>query len=605
MRRVVALVRSSRRVVWLPVLLGLVMGVGGYSATRGAVAFGDPALYVQCFMYVAVFCMLFPLLFAMQERVYQRGDEDLAGAEMASGTSEISNCEVRVNGFSRLRRAIQFEHVLHAPNLLRDALRMFVCWLPYIILLYPGILYWDTGDQVAQFFGLSIFGLQPGITWDHHPFLDTYFYGSVIWLGHTIGGHYEVGVFLLSVLHAFLACIAVSAMLAYLRERGLTGKALTVSDRIFCFFPVFPIMFASIVKDATNVIVLLGWLVMYMRLIDSKLARIMRSSFFVGFIVMSLLVALTKKVGLYLVVVAVLLLIVGRYKARFKAICVAMAVGCFSFVSIFLPKVLFPQLNIVPGERQAAIVVPIQMVARVAHANPSDVTDAEKRALNAYLPMTWDEMGQKYVPFTADPVTGNEITAGGSAADFIKAWLSIGLKHPRAYVQAFISVESGWLAFNGAPANNVEPQAPYPEIALQYQPLTVNALNDSTFGQLVPNDKPSKGQTAVKSLMRVLQDTPVINVFMYLTVWTLIVPAYLLYALIRRRPNRNDVIRFIPYWIVTAFLFLCPVTVQLQNDHSSPTRYAFPMLVMGVTMIGVNLLGTSTVTEDGQIQQNH
>lgn len=138
------------------------------------------------------------------------------------------------------------------------------------------------------------------------------------------------------------------------------------------------------------------------------------------------------------------------------------------------------------------------MVARVAHANPSDVIDGEKQALNEYLPMSWDEMGEKYVPFTTDPVTGYAIKDTGSVVDFAKAWLSIGLKHPRAYVQAFISVESGWLAFNGAPANNVEPQVPYPEIALQYQPLTSNALNPTTFGKLMPNVEPSRAQAAVK-----------------------------------------------------------------------------------------------------------
>ena len=60
------------------------------------------------------------------------------------------------------RALVRFEHVLHAPNLLRDASRMFVCWVPYVILLYPGILYWDTGDQVAQFFGMAVFGQEPG-----------------------------------------------------------------------------------------------------------------------------------------------------------------------------------------------------------------------------------------------------------------------------------------------------------------------------------------------------------------------------------------------------------------------------------------------------------
>lgn len=211
--------------------------------------------------------------------------------------------------------------------------------------------------------------------------------------------------------------------------------------------------------------------------------------------------------------------------------------------------------------------------------------------------MSWDEMGKNYVPFTTDPVTGFAMKTGGNVTDFVKAWLSIGLKHPRAYVQAFISVESGWLAFNGAPANGVEPQSPYPEIALQYQPLTSNALNDGTFGQFVPNGEPSKGQVAVKSLIRALQDIPVINVFMYLTVWAAIVPVYLLYALIRRRASRDDVLCVLPYWIATAFLFLCPVTIQLQNDHSSPTRYAFQALVLGVVMIAVLLSGKSNRDE--------
>lgn len=90
MCRVIALARSSRRVIWLPVCLGLVMGVGGYSATRGAVAFGDPALYVQCLVYAAVFCLVFPLLFSLQERFKERCVERTGepGAEPSAGTVE-------------------------------------------------------------------------------------------------------------------------------------------------------------------------------------------------------------------------------------------------------------------------------------------------------------------------------------------------------------------------------------------------------------------------------------------------------------------------------------------------------------------------------------
>lgn len=574
--------RSSRRFMWLPILLGMLLGIGGYSATRGAVSFGDSALYVQCLAYAAAMCALFPLLYALQEWIVVHGGAQSTQPAIAEEAKDFSSS--RMTG---LRAIARFEHDFRVSSLLRDALRMFVCWSPYIILMYPGILYWDTGDQLAQFFGMPVFGQESGQIWDHHPFLDTYFYGSVIWLGHAISGRYEVGLFMLSMLHAFLACLAVSSMLTYFRKRQLARKPLAVVTAVFCFFPVFPIMFSSIVKDTTNVIVFLIWLTMYLCLIDSRLARIAKPGFLMGFMMMTVLLALTKKVGLYVAVAAILLLVVGTYRKRFKAVCVIVAIGCFAFVSVFLPKVVFPRLNIIPGERQAAIVVPIQMVARVAHINPSDVTEKEKQTLNEYLPMSWDEMGRNYVPFTADPVTGYAMKTGGSATDFAKTWLSVGLKHPRAYVQAFISVESGWFAFNGAPANNVGPQSPYPEIALQYQPLTSNALNDGTFGQFMPNGEPSKGQAAVKSLIRALQDIPVVNVFMYIAVWTSIVPVYMVYALIRRHASRDDVLRFVPYWVSTAFLFLCAVTIQLQNDHSSPTRYAFQALVLGVLSLAM------------------
>ena len=75
-------------------------------------------------------------------------------------------------------------------------MRIFMLWLPYILLLYPGIMYWDTGDQVAQFFGISVFGQKPGQIWDHHPFFDTYLYGAFLWLSHAVTGSYIIGIFL-------------------------------------------------------------------------------------------------------------------------------------------------------------------------------------------------------------------------------------------------------------------------------------------------------------------------------------------------------------------------------------------------------------------------
>ena len=59
-----------------------------------------------------------------------------------------------------LRTAI--DRVEHAWNTWPVALQLclmagitLLCWSPYIIHLYPGVLWFDTGDQLAQYFGVA------------------------------------------------------------------------------------------------------------------------------------------------------------------------------------------------------------------------------------------------------------------------------------------------------------------------------------------------------------------------------------------------------------------------------------------------------------------
>lgn len=575
---------------WLPACLGVILAVGGYSATHGSVNYGDISLYIQCVMYAALACAVFPSAFLWFDRLTHDSAEEqiLDDGAMNSRFKSVWRVYVR------------FEYSFRRNALLRDALRMFVCWAPYLVLLYPGILYWDTGDQVAQFFGLAVFGQQPGQIWDHHPFLDTYLYGSVIWLGHAVSGSYEIGIFIYVVLQSFAAGIAVCSALTYLNQRGLNRKILKLITAFFCVFPLFPIMFSSMVKDTTHAVVFLVWLVMYMVLVDSKLEKLRDLKFSAGFLVISLLAMLTKRIGLYVIVVALLLLVFGRFKTRLKAVCVALAVILFGFVSVFLPHFLYPALHIVPAERHAGIVVPIQMVARVAHTNPDGITQKEKQALNDYLPMTWDEMGKEYRPFSTDPVTGYMMKDTGSFVDFAKAWITVGLKYPLTYIQAFVSVESGWMAFNGAPTISESPEKPYPEIPLQYQPITSNQLNKDTFGQLVPNRESTVGQSFVKGATSALQAMPVVNALMYIALWTTVIPAYALYSAIRRRVNKDEIFRVMPYWLTSACLFLCPVTIQGQNDHSSPTRYAFQAMVLGAFMLGITCISKKDAVRQEQ-----
>ena len=70
---------------------------------------------------------------------------------------------------------------------------MFICWLPYIIAFYPGILNRDNVFQVKQFFGIdnkysyyvNLIDSSQIIT-NHHPYFHTILLGSCVKLGSGI-----------------------------------------------------------------------------------------------------------------------------------------------------------------------------------------------------------------------------------------------------------------------------------------------------------------------------------------------------------------------------------------------------------------------------------
>lgn len=59
---------------------------------------------------------------------------------------------------------------------------IYACWSPLLVLLFPGVIWWDTRQQLLQYNGLPN-ALSDGVITDHHPVLDTYLYGWFTDLG--------------------------------------------------------------------------------------------------------------------------------------------------------------------------------------------------------------------------------------------------------------------------------------------------------------------------------------------------------------------------------------------------------------------------------------
>lgn len=446
-------------------------------------------------------------------------------------------------------------------------------------------MYWDTGDQLAQFFGISAFGMPAGQIWDHHPWFSTFLFGWLTKIGHSLTGSYTFGLMINAAIQYTIVAIELSWIVSFLSTKGLRGKGLTALCLFMCFFPPLPILCAAMSKDVINAVAFLGWIILFYRLAESGLNLLKKPSFLLSFIVVTLVVSLTKKIGMYLVIASLVALLVFHFSIKLK---LAVVVFTFSLVLVcngILPTYLYPALNIVPGGSQAALAMPIQLLARVARDYPEDITEEERTVIDSCLLFSTDEMGANYNPYITDPVTGFNTKKPIPMGSFLKIWLQVGLRHPLTYLNAFFSLESGWITFSGAPSIGTSQKIASEQYPILLEPVFCSTANKDTFGKLQTPKSQSWRQDIIEQLYRLISRLPIANIFCYVATWTSILPAFALFEYLRKcKHDKRCLIVLIPYFISALSLFVYPVSLSAQNDN--PTRYMFHMILLAPLVFG-------------------
>lgn len=553
---------NKRSGVLFPIILGGFLALGNEAATKATINIASIDIYMRFLVYSLISTFVFKLI----DKI--RNQSILQFNFKIDSDNKI---------FSLVRSGVKKNELTSSTKLNKlsvDALKILLCWSPYILLLFPGVILWDTGDQIAQVFGISAFGQQPGQIFDHHPFFDAYVFGYTIKAIQYITGSFKLGVFVFVLLQCYLAAFVFSYGFAILKKNIVNERILKFSISFIKWFPLIPIMYCSMVKDVFHSIFFVWWIILFMQIIFSDY-RVCSSPKFVSALLFSgLLVALTKKTGMYILIVSVIIFMFFKLKDRSKIVSKIIILLCvfvpFSVVSYVLPQYAYEPLNIVKGGSQASLAVPIEMLARTAKQFPDDITENEKEAINSYLLFSWEEIGKQYNPYIADPVTGFKVKDESKKSDFIKAWVSIGRRHPLTYLSAFVTIESGWITFNSVNYLNRDKES----LPIQPQLMgvrTATHINPDTGGKLVSSDWNNPINQMVGDFFELLKSTPVINTPFYMAFWTLCFPMYILYYLWREGKQTMWFIAT-PYIISVLTLGLYSVSLSA-NDNT--TRYMF------------------------------
>ncbi|KFJ00315.1 hypothetical protein BPORC_1093 [Bifidobacterium porcinum] len=490
-------------------------------------------------------------------------------------SKQTENDHDRLSIMSRLLRRITPDFTGNRRQALKAIAVMAVCWLPYYVLALPGEIWYDTVQQVLQWKVLPN-AITSGAWSDHHPVLDTLIFGVFYQLGAWIG-HPAVGVALYTTCIAAVAIAVFVYTVRYLAKSGVSRKAYLGTFLFFCVFPFIPIFSMAMVKDAVFLPVFMLFSVQCMEVARTKGDCLKNRRTLALFIMLAFLVSLTKKTGVYSVVLACILLafVVAGNQARVKLLGTAAASGLVIF--ILLPLVLFPACHIIPGGKQEMIAIPLQQSALLLREHGDELSKTDKDILTGMLE---PNAAGNYEWWAVDKVKGTHWTQQRERLlrPFLQAWAKNATKYPQTYAKAYFMLEQGWIALPNSIVNE----------NLQSNYLYTRTASGKNTGEAgLPQSRHTRLYDGIDQFVIWLGNQFFMQPWLSRAFWVTWLPFMQLYETVRRL-RAKELSWTYAAWLVPMLVSLPFMWISGGSVSPEGLRYLMPML--GVAPIGCALL---------------
>ena len=310
---------------------------------------------------------------------------------------------------------------------------IFVAWIPYFLNYYPGVITADSMGQICQSLGIQ------NLT-NHHPVFHTFFISIAMNIGKLIG-NYNVGVAIYSIAQMLVVSATFSFAIYYMAKRKIDIRFRILTLLFYAFYPVNALYSITMWKDIPFAISMLVFTIMMTEIAINKEKFFSSKRNIVLLIISMLLVILFRNNGLYVVILTIPFLFIFARKYYKKLLIVT----CIILVSYGIWKgPLFSLLNIKEGSKREALSIPLQQFARITKNHSDTLTDDERWRIYKYLPV--DNLAEIYTPKISDPVKNN-FNNEAFAQDkigFIKLWVKLAVKYPRATIESFLCNNYGY-----------------------------------------------------------------------------------------------------------------------------------------------------------------
>lgn len=309
---------------------------------------------------------------------------------------------------------------------------ILVCWLPVFLAYYPSVFAYDAEGQLYQVIANDYS--------THHPLLHTLFLGAFFRLGGSVLGSYSAGMALHSVVQMLLMAGAFGYALTYLYRKGTSVYLRIILLVFYALFPVNSILALSTTKDVLfSALALLYTVSLYRMACDAR-EGVRRTDGCIC-LVITVLMLLMRNNAVYAFLASVPIVCFGwhRRNGLWKKYLFLSLLGILLFGAgnAGLKAVTHAQ----NGSPREMLSVPLQQMARTRVKEEETLSPQMRKELDNYLSSEW--VFAAYDPHLADPVKQRAVIHDNPAG-FLRAWVKLGLEHPRTYIDAFLDNSIGF-----------------------------------------------------------------------------------------------------------------------------------------------------------------
>ena len=313
---------------------------------------------------------------------------------------------------------------------------IFIAYIPYIILSYPGLFMGDTHSQIVQCFNLkegtseSLNLISENVRLNnHHPIIHSLLIHMFIVVGKACFDSYNMGIFL----YCFFQLIIFISIIALLIKINVEHNMnYSIMFLIILYFIVSPRMqnyMFLITKDVLFSVFLLLFILFFQNNMDSLLKKVI-------FIISLFGIIFFRNDGKYIILLTAC--ISGLMKNRLRKRVFSIFTGTLLLTAIY-GQLILPFFQITPSSPKEMLSIPFQQTARYLRDAKDDVTIEEKQAISQVL--DYDHLAEQYNPNLSDPVkaTFNKFATPNDMKQYFRCWLQMFWKHPGIYLQATLN----------------------------------------------------------------------------------------------------------------------------------------------------------------------